>query len=161
MLSSAIEKSIEVRVPARTAYEQWSEFTELPRFMTWIKSAERLDDSHVRWHAQVAGKELEGEMEICERIPEKRIAWRSVSGPPNAGVVTFHRLSDDRAKIMFQVDYEPMGVVEKVCDRLGLAERQIGRDLDRFKELIERRGVAAGAWRGSVSPRESAPRARR
>ena len=161
MLSSAIEKSIEVRVPARTAYDQWTQFTEFPRFMSWIKSAEQLDARHVRWHAQVAGKELEGEMEICEQIPDKRIAWRSVSGPPNAGVVTFHRLSDERSKIMLQVDYEPVGIVEKVCDRLGLAQRQIDRDLDRFKELIEREERATGAWRGSVSPRESAPRVRR
>jgi hypothetical protein len=48
------------------------------------------------------------------------------------------------------MDAEPHGVVERVADATGLAQRQVRADLERFKEMIEARGSETGAWRGSV-----------
>jgi len=36
------------------------------------------------------------------------------------------------------------------CSALGFDNRQIKADLERFKEFIEARGEATGAWRGTV-----------
>ena len=152
---SNIEKSIDVNVPVRVAYNQWTQFEEFPRFMEGVESVQQLDDRHLRWRAEIGGKTVEWKAEITEQIPDKRIAWRSMEGARNAGVVTFHRLSDDKTRVMLQIDYEPEGVVENVGDWLGLMSARIEGDLERFEEFIESRGRETGAWRGHVpSPDE-------
>ena len=145
-----VEKSIEVEVPVRTAYNQWTQFEEFPSFMESVESVTQLDDTHVRWVVQLAGKRHEWEAEITEQDPDQRIAWRATDGKANAGVVTFHRIADDRTRIMIQMDYEPEGAIERVGSAVGAAERQVEEDLERFKALIESRGQETGAWRGEV-----------
>jgi uncharacterized membrane protein len=153
---SSIEKSIEVNVPARVAYNQWTQFEEFPRFMEGVETVRQLDDRHLQWRAEIGGKTLEWKAEISEQIPDKRIAWHSLEGARNAGVVTFHRLSDDKTRIMLQLDYEPQGAVENVGDWLGVASSRVQGDLERFKDFIESRGRETGAWRGQVpSPDEA------
>lgn len=149
-MSSTIEESVEVGVPVRTAYDQWTQFEEFPRFMEGVESVRQIDDTHTHWVTEVGGRTEEFDAEITEQIPDERIAWKSQAGKGHAGVVTFHRLSDDRSKIMLQMDYEPEGVVETVGDWLGVARRRVVADLERFKELIESRGAPTGAWRGEV-----------
>jgi uncharacterized membrane protein len=149
-MTSTIERSIEVEVPVRTAYDQWTQFEEFPRFMEGVEQVEQIDERRLHWRANVGGKTLEWDAEIAEQIPDKRIAWHSVAGTPNAGVVTFHRLSDARTKVMLQLAYEPEGLVENVGDFLGLMSRRTAGDLERFKEFIEGRGAATGAWRGEI-----------
>jgi uncharacterized membrane protein len=153
---SKVETSIEVEVPASTAYNQWTQFEDFPRFMEGVQAVQQLDDRHLRWRAEIGGKTVEWEAEISEQIPDKRIAWRSVEGAHNAGVVTFHRLRDDRTRIMLQLDYEPEGAIERVGDWLGVASHRVQGDLERFKTFIESRGRETGAWRGRVpSPDEA------
>lgn len=147
---SAIEKSIEVNVPVRTAYNQWTQFEDFPKFMEGVQHVEQLDDRRLHWRADIGGKMKEWDAEITEQIPDTRIAWHSVGGVKNAGVVTFHRLSDDRTKIMVQMEYGPETFTEKVGDFLGAATRRVQADLERFKEFIEERGHETGAWRGEI-----------
>jgi uncharacterized membrane protein len=142
--------SIDVDVPVRTAYDQWTQFEEFPRFMEGVESVRQLDDTHLEWKASIAGVEKEWRAEITEQEPDQRIAWRSTSGATNAGVVTFHRLDDQKTRVTLQLDVEPEGGIEAVGDSLGLVKRRAEGDLERFKEFIERRGMATGAWRGAV-----------
>jgi uncharacterized membrane protein len=148
---SSIEESIEVDVPVRTAYNQWTQFEEFPRFMEGVESVRQIDDTHTHWVAEIAGQRREFDAEITEQRPDERVAWTSRSGERQAGVVTFHRISDDRTKIMLQLDYEPEGLVDKAGDALGFVTRRAKGDLERFKQLIEARGVESGAWRGNVA----------
>ena len=147
---SSVEQSIELDVPVRVAYDQWTQFEQFPQFMEGVAEVRQLDDTHTHWRTTVAGKELEFDAEITEQHPDERVAWRSTTGPTHAGVVTFHRLAEDRTKIMLQLDAEPDGVVEKVGDALGVLDRRTKGDLERFKELVEQRGAATGSWRGDV-----------
>jgi uncharacterized membrane protein len=147
---STIEESIDVQVPVRTAYNQWTQFEEFPRFMEGVQEIRQLDDTRLHWKAEIAGQTREWDAEITEQHPDERIAWTSTSGQRNAGVITFHRLSDDTCRLMLQIDHEPDGVVEKVGDWMGFVRRQAKGDLERFKELIESRGRETGAWRGDV-----------
>jgi uncharacterized membrane protein len=149
---ATIERSIEVAVPVRTAYNQWTQFEEFPRFMEGVKSVRQVDDRRLVWRAEVGGREKEWEAEITEQHPDERIAWRSLTGASNAGVVTFHRLSDTHSKIMLQLDYEPEGVTETVGDALGVVTARVRGDLERFKAFIESRGGETGAWRGDIEP---------
>ena len=145
-----IEKSIEVDVPLRTAYNQWTQFEEFPKFMDGVEEVRQLDDKRLFWRAKIAGKETEWDAEIYEQIPDSRIAWRSTSGAPNAGAVSFMALGPERTRVNLVIDYQPLGVVEKVGDALGVVSGKVEGDLTRFKKFIEERGVSTGAWRGEV-----------
>ena len=147
---STIEQSIELDVPVHTAYNQWTQFEEFPKFMDGVEEIRQLDDTHLHWVAEVGGKEKEWDAEISEQHADERIAWHAITGAENAGVVTFHRIDDDRTKVMVQMDWIPEGIVEKLGDALGAADRRVRGDLERFKELIEARGQESGAWRGEV-----------
>ncbi len=147
---STIEQSIEVAVPVRTAYNQWTQFEEFPRFMEGVEEVRQVDDTRLRWRTKVGGREQEFDAEITEQRPDERIAWSAKQGAEQAGVVTFHRVDDERTKIMLQLDAQPEGVVEKVGDAAGVLKRRVKGDLERFKELVEARGTETGAWRGEV-----------
>jgi len=147
---SLIEQSIEVNVPAKTAYNQWTQFEEFPKFMEGVKAVQQLDAKRLHWRAEIAGKEKEWDAEITEQIPDQRIAWRSRSGAPNGGVVTFHVLSPTRSKVMLQMEYDPETFIEKAGDAVGIVSQRVTGDLERFKDFIESRGRETGAWRGEI-----------
>jgi uncharacterized membrane protein len=147
---SVIEKSIEINVPVTAAYNQWTQFEEFPNFMEGVTEVKQLDDTHLHWKADIGGKEKEWSAEITEQIPDERIAWRSRDGAMNAGVVTFHRLSDSKSKVMLQMEYDPEGMVEKTGDAVGIVSQRVLGDLERFKQFIENRGRETGSWRGTV-----------
>ncbi len=147
-------KTIDVDVPVNVAYNQWTQFEEFPKFMEGVKEVRQLDDKRLHWRAEVGGKAEEWDAVITEQHPDERIAWTNTTGAKNAGVVTFHRLSDTSTRVALQLDYEPEGLVENVGSALGVVERRVDGDLKRFKQFIEARGHASGAWRGDT------PRAR-
>ena len=151
---ASVVESIDVNVPVSTAYNQWTQFEDFPHFMEGVKSVTQTDDTHLRWVAEVAGKEKEWDAEITEQHADERIAWNATSGAENAGVVTFHRVSDTSTRVTLQMDVDPEGMVENVGTALGFLERRVKGDLERFKEFIESRGSETGAWRGDV---EAAP----
>ena len=147
---ATFEGSIDVNVPVRTAYDQWTQFEEFPKFMESVEEVRQIDDTTCRWRAEIGGRTEEWEAEITEQIPDQRIAWTSRTGAKNAGVVTFHRIDDETTRIMLQVEYEPETVVENLGALLGVVERRMKGDLERFKEFIESRREPTGAWRGEI-----------
>jgi len=150
-MDSSIVETIEVNVPVSTAYNQWTQFEDFPQFMASVQEIRQLDDKHLHWKANVAGEEKEWDVEITEQIPDKRIAWRSTSGVPNGGVVTFHKISDNLTRIALQMDYQPEGPLEKLGDAFGAVRMETRGNLQKFKDLLEKRGSETGGWRGSIS----------
>jgi uncharacterized membrane protein len=147
---SMIEKSIEVNVPVNTAYNQWTQFEEFPRFMQGVKHVKQLDDKRLHWKAEIAGKEREWDAEIYEQVPDQKIAWRSIGGAKNAGLVMFDKIDNARTRVRLSMEYEPEGAVENIGDTLGLVTQRVQGDLERFKAYIEKRGSETGAWRGEI-----------
>lgn len=150
-MGSSTEETIEVDVPVRTAYNQWTQFEDMPKFMDSVHEVRQLDDKHLHWRASIAGKEEEWDVEITEQIPDQRIAWRSIGGVRNAGAVTFHKLSDAKTRIRLQMEYDPASIGEKIGDALGLVKMQTKANLKRFKQFVESRGVETGGWRGTIT----------
>jgi uncharacterized membrane protein len=149
-LTTTIEQSIDVNVPVRTAYNQWTQFEEFPEFMQGVEYVNQTDDKHLRWKADIAGTSHEWEAEITEQRPDDRVAWKTTGGKGHSGVVTFHRLGEDQTRVMVQMDWQPEGIKESAGSALGFDDRRVKGDLARFKELIESRGTESGAWRGEV-----------
>ena len=148
---TTIERSIEVDVPTRVAYDQWTQFEDFPHFMEGVEEVRQLDDTHLHWQAQIAGVRREWDAEIVDQQPDTCVSWRSLEGTRNAGTVTFAPLGADRTAVVLQLDVEPEGVTEKVGGALGIIERRAAGDLRRFKQFIESRGSETGAWRGVVA----------
>lgn len=147
---STIEQSIEVNVPVRTAYNQWTQFEDFPHFMEGVEKVNQIDDVNLHWVAEILGQHREWDAKITEQTPDERVAWTNVDGATNAGVVTFHRIDDNTTRIMLQMEFDPDGFAEKAADALGLVKGRVKGDLERFKTFIESRGQETGAWRGEV-----------
>jgi uncharacterized membrane protein len=148
---STVEKSIEVNVPVSAAYNQWTQFEDFPKFMEGIEQVTQIDDTHLHWHASIGGVDKEWDAEITQQMPDERIAWQSVRGAPNSGVVTFEELSANSTRVTVRMQYEPEGVIESTGDAVGVLSSRVEGDLERFKEFLESRGQETGAWRGTVS----------
>ena len=147
---STTEQSIELNVPVRTAYNQWTQFEEFPKFMEGVESVTQTNDTTLHWVAEIAGQKREWDAKITEQKPDERIAWTNIDGAKNAGVVTFHYIDDTKSKVMLQMEFDPEGFKEKAADVLGLWKGRVKGDLERFKGFIESRGSETGAWRGEV-----------
>ena len=143
-MMKTIERFVEVEVPASDAYNTWTQFELFPHFMEDVEEVRQKDDRHLHWRAKVWGQDEEWDAEIAEQIPDKRIAWNSTGGASNAGVVTFHRLSDDRTRVMLQMAYDPERWTEKVGDALGMFTRRIENDLQGFKRFVEKQRNPVG-----------------
>lgn len=147
---SRIIQQIEVDVPIRVAYDQWTQFESFPQFMEGVDRVVQLDDKTLEWTATIAGKTKHWRAEIVEQQPDQVISWRATEGAQNDGAVQFEPLGPDRTRLTLQLDVEPEGVIEKAGDALGVVERRVKGDLERFRDFVEGRGQSTGGWRGRV-----------
>jgi uncharacterized membrane protein len=147
---TAVVEEIEVDVPVSTAYNQWTQFEEFPQFMEGVDKVLQLDDTLLHWAATVAGKHAEWEAKIVEQEPDRRISWESTDGKHTRGTVTFDEAGRERTKIQLTMSYMAEGPLERGGSAAGLDARRIRGDLERFKNLVESRGAASGAWRGEI-----------
>jgi uncharacterized membrane protein len=147
---STVVESVDVAVPVRTAYNQWTQFEEFPRFMEGVEEVQQVTDELTHWVVKVAGARREFDARITEQHPDERVAWASLDVPKHAGVVTFHRLDETHTRVTVQLDVDPEGFVENVADKAGVLDRRVKGDVKRFKEFIEARGSETGSWRGDI-----------
>src|SRR6266496_2896791 len=146
-----IEKTIEVRAPISDVYARWTRFEEFPEFMDGIEEVKQLDEKHLHWVAQIAGKKKEWDAEIIEHVPDDHITWRSNSGTSNSGSVFFRPKDPTHTVITLEMNYEPQSAMEKAADAMGLLSMRIEGDLERFRDLMEKR---TGHRRGVELPLE-------
>ncbi|PWU43752.1 cyclase [Micromonospora globispora] len=149
-MTTKVEKSIEVNVPVSTAYNQWTQFEEFPKFMGGVEEVRQLDDKRMHWVAEIAGVKREWDAKVLEQVPDRKVAWAATSGATNAGAVYFQPVGMDRTQVRLSLEYEPEGLVEKAGDKLNIVEKRAEADLEKFKSYIESRGTETGAWRGTI-----------
>ena len=147
---SQVLEFVEVDVPVRVAYNQWTQFEDFPEFMQGVDKVRQLDDTHLQWEAHIAGARRSWVSEITEQVPDERVAWTNIDGVTSGGVVTFHRLAPASTRVTLQLDFEPEGFVETIGDKLGFVTGQARGDLERFREFVTERGIETGAWRGEI-----------
>jgi len=143
-------ESVDVAVPIRTAYNQWTQFEQFPKFMSGVKEVRQLGDTMTHWVVEIGGVTREFDARITEQLPDERVAWTSVSGPKQGGVVTFHRLDPTHTRVTAQLEMQPEGVAEQVADKTGIVTGRMKGDLERFREFVESQGTETGGWRGTV-----------
>jgi uncharacterized membrane protein len=146
------EDTIEVDVPVRVAYDQWTQFNEFPQFMDGVESVTPLDATTLEWVATIAGRRRTWRVRILDQTPDIRVAWESMDGGVSDGTVLFRSLSLDRTVVTLRLEVEPDGPMEALGAPAGLLEGQGRANLRRFKDLVEERLVPPGPWRGRVDP---------
>ncbi|MEV2235434.1 SRPBCC family protein [Streptomyces phaeochromogenes] len=150
---STVKEAVDVQVPLRMAYDQWTQFEEFPNFMEGVEEVRQLDDRHNHWTTSIGGVRREFDTEIVDQLPDDRITWRSVGGDTRQrGSVRFERLDDTHTRVELTMDVEPTGVAEKGADALGVIDRRVKGDMRRFKDYIEREGGDTAGWRGRIRP---------
>ncbi|EPH41125.1 SRPBCC family protein [Streptomyces aurantiacus] len=152
---STVTETVDVEVPARTAYNQWTQFEEFPHFMEGVEEVVQLDDRRNHWTTKIAGVRREFDTEIVDQLPDERIAWRTISGDiRQMGMVRFQPLDESRTRVELVMDVEAGGMAEKAADSMGIIDRRVKGDMQRFKDYIERRARESGAWRGRIKPED-------
>ncbi|MFG2137691.1 SRPBCC family protein [Streptomyces sp. NPDC048650] len=150
---STVKETVDVEVPVHTAYNQWTQFEEFPKFMEGVEKITQLDDRHNHWTTRIGGVRREFDTEIVDQLPDGRIAWRTTGGDTQQrGLVSFRPLDDAHTRVELVMDFEPNGAAEKTADMTGTVARRVKGDMRRFKDYIEHRGAETGAWRGRITP---------
>jgi uncharacterized membrane protein len=134
---STVVRSIEVDVPVSTAFEEWTRFEELPRFVRGLVEVRRLDDRNLYWRAQIAAVETVWQLEITALDADERIAWASCSGPRNWGVLRFEPLPTSGTRMTMEVHYDPASFMQNITDYFGVLGRWVEGSLLRFKDMME------------------------
>ena len=147
--ATVINQAIDVDRDVQTVYNQWTQFEDFPRFMDGVEEVRQLTDTRLRWKTKVGPAERQWEAEIDEQIPDRIISWRGDGDVKNAGKVTFQPLGPDRTRVDVTMAYDKEGFLEQVGDAFGVPDRRVAGDLERFKEFIESRPAATGAYRES------------
>ncbi|WP_320774284.1 SRPBCC family protein [Streptomyces sp. CRN 30] len=137
---STIEETVEIAVPVRTAYNQWTQFKVFPRFVSAVKGVEQIKPTLTRWDVGFGPAHREWLVEIVEQRPDAYVRWQ-VLGTRRGGEVSFRSLSPDRTSVTAGVG---------PADALGVTRRVLRSGLGDFKEFIEGLGEESGAWRGAV-----------
>lgn len=159
-----IRHSIEVNVPLRTAYNQWTQFEDFPRFMEGVLEVQQKDDVHLHWRAERHGRQVEWDSEIVDQVPDQLISWRDIGDPGNHGSIRFHPIRDSQTRIELTMDLASAPAAQPVdeSEHENQTRHRIGADLQRFKQMLEAQGQESGAWRGEIHnahvERPAAPR---
>ena len=153
-----VQQAIDVGVPLRSAYNEWTQFEEWPKFMHRVDRVTQDDDSHVTVGTKIWGISKAFQAEIVEQRPDERIRWRASEGPTHTGVVTFHRLADRLTRIQVSLDLEPDSLLERAGRGMRYVKRAVRADMARFKAHLEMKGKESGAWRGVIEDGKVKPR---
>ena len=136
---ATVQESIEIDAPVRAAYRQWTLFATFPDFMEGVEEVRQIDDTHLLWVADIAGEREEWHAEITEQVWDQRIAWRSLGGKGNDGTVTFESLDSARTRVTVGIRHHTDGSGQAVASTPGVDDRRVKGDLERFRDLLERR----------------------
>jgi uncharacterized membrane protein len=146
-----IKEGIDVGVPLKTAYNQWTQFADLPEFMKGPQTVDQEEDDETRWTVKIGPSRRNWTAKILEQVPDERIVWESTEGSENRGTVTFHRLDRNLTRVHVEMEYFPNGFVEKVGNIFLMARKRVRKDLRLYRHFLELNGEETGEWRGEIS----------
>lgn len=149
-----IKEGIDVGVPLKTAYNQWTQFADLPQFMKGPQSVDQEEDDEVRWAVKIGPSRRRWTAKILEQTPDERIVWESTEGIENRGTVTFHKLDRNLTRVHVEMEYFPHGIVEKVGNIFLMARKRVRKDLRLYRHFLELNGEETGEWRGEIEESE-------
>ncbi|MEU5199753.1 SRPBCC family protein [Streptomyces scabiei] len=148
---TVIIEAVDVGVPVRTAYDQWTQFQSFSTFAKGVKSANQADDTHSDWQMKIFWSSRSWKAHTTEQVPDQRITWTSEGAKGTTkGAVTFHALGDSLTRVLLVLEYYPKGLFEKTGNIWRAQGRRARLDLKNFARFITLRGEAEDGWRGEI-----------
>ncbi|AZQ38687.1 SRPBCC family protein [Streptomyces cyaneochromogenes] len=148
---TVIMEYVDVGVPLRTAYDQWTQYQDFSTFAKGVKSANRADDTTSDWQLKVFWSNRSWKAHTTEQVADDRIAWKSEGAKGTTkGVVSFHRLDDSLTRVLLVVEYYPAGLFEKTGNLWRAQGRRVRLDLKNYVRFITLKGEAEDGWRGEI-----------
>ncbi|MER6834165.1 SRPBCC family protein [Streptomyces cellulosae] len=148
---TVIIEHIDVGVPLRTAYDQWTQYQDFSTFAKGVKSANKADDTTSDWQAKIWWSSRSWKATTTEQVPDDRIAWTSEGAKGTTkGVVSFHKLADNLTRVLLVIEYYPSGFFEKTGNIWRAQGRRTRLDLKNFARFITIKGEAEDSWRGEI-----------
>ncbi|GGP99316.1 SRPBCC family protein [Streptomyces pseudogriseolus] len=148
---TVIMEYIDVGVPLRTAYDQWTQYQDFSTFAKGVKSANKADDTTSDWQAKIWWSNRSWKATTTEQVPDDRIAWSSEGAKGTTkGVVSFHKLADNLTRVLLVIEYYPSGFFEKTGNIWRAQGRRARLDLKNFARFITIKGEAEDSWRGEI-----------
>ncbi|MFF3308851.1 SRPBCC family protein [Streptomyces sp. NPDC002952] len=148
---TVIMEFIDVGVPLRDAYDQWTQFQDFSAFAKGVKSANRADDTTSDWQMKVFWSSRSWKAHTTEQVPDQRISWTSEGAKGTTkGVVTFHELAESLTRVLLVIEYYPKGLFEKTGNIWRAQGRRARLDLKNYARFITLKGEAEDGWRGEI-----------
>jgi len=148
---TVIIESIDVGVPVRTAYDQWTQYQDFSTFAKGVKSASRADDTNSDWQAKIWWSSRSWKAHTVEQVPDYKIYWTSEGAKGTTkGVVSFHRLDDNLTRVLLVIEYYPSGFFEKTGNIWRAQGRRARLDLKNYARFITLKGEVEDGWRGEI-----------
>lgn len=150
-----IVETIEVGVPVRVAYNQWTTFGDFPSFMKKVEQADNDEDEKMTWKAQVLWSHRTWESTIVRQIPDRLIHWRSKGEKGSVdGTVSFHEVGPELTKILVVLEYHPQGLFEHTGNLWRAQGRRVRLELKHFVRHVMTETVldpdSVEGWRGEI-----------
>lgn len=149
-----ISESVDVAVPRKVAYNQWTQMEDLSSILKGVARVSQQDDDVVVWSAKIGPSRRQWRAKITEQTPDERIAWEGSDGVENRGAISFHSLDRNLTRVQVEMEYFPRGPIEKIGNIFLSARRRVRKDLRLFKHYMELANQETGAWRGEISKGE-------
>ncbi|GAA3953994.1 hypothetical protein GCM10022384_04340 [Streptomyces marokkonensis] len=148
---TVIIEYVDVGVPVRTAYDQWTQYQDFSTFAKGVKSANRADDTSSDWQLKVFWSNRSWKAKTTEQVPDDRISWTSEGAKGTTkGVVSFHPLADNLTRVILVIEYYPKGLFEKTGNIWRAQGRRARLDLKNYVRHITLKGEADDGWRGEI-----------
>ncbi|WP_326758569.1 SRPBCC family protein [Streptomyces phaeochromogenes] len=148
---TVILEYVDVGVPLRTAYDQWTQFQDFSTFAKGVKSANRGDDTTSDWQMKIFWSNRSWKAKTTDQVPDDRISWTSEGAKGTTkGVVSFHSLAENLTRVLLIVEYYPKGLFEKTGNIWRAQGRRVRLDLKNFARFITLKGEASDSWRGEI-----------
>ncbi|WP_199546165.1 SRPBCC family protein [Streptomyces sp. N35] len=152
---TVILEYVDVGVPVREAYDQWTQYQEFSTFAKGVKGATVADDTTSDWKLKVFWSNRSWKAHTTEQVPDQRITWTSEGAKGSTkGVVTFHSLAENLTRVLLIIEYYPKGLFEKTGNIWRAQGRRARLDLKHFARHISLRGEASDGWRGEIQDGE-------
>ncbi|WP_225849726.1 SRPBCC family protein [Streptomyces sp. HPF1205] len=152
---TVILESVDIGVPVREAYDQWTQFQEFSGFAKGVRGVSTSDDTTSDWKFKIFWSSRSWRAQVTEQVPDRRIAWTAEGAKGTAGgVVTFHPLGENLTRVLLLIEYHPKGLFEKTGNIWRAQGRRARLDLKHFARFVTVRGEATGGWRGEIQDGE-------
>jgi len=129
----SIDCSVVIQAPITEVFARWCRVEDFPSFMEGVREIRWLDDKKFSLKSENDGQFYLSLCELTLRIPERRMAWRTLEGPDCSGVACFQNLGGGQTEVTLKMRYNP----ETGWHNRKQVEQRLGRNMNRFKELVE------------------------